>query len=102
RTDVFVSGRYFPWADRPNLIVAAGRKHWVRVRGGPDGRLLGESVRTTDLLDRPVAAEHAVPASELVAGLSQRFWRFLEPAQGPPAPTLARERGSASGSPGSP
>ena len=109
RTDLFVAGRYFPWADRPNLMVAAGRKHWLRVSGSPDGRLLGERMRTTDMLDRPVASEHALPASELVAGLSQRFWRF-ESAKGGHAPTFAgrgraeadSSAGTGTGRPGSP
>ena len=101
RTDVFVSGRYFPWADRPNLMVVGDRKHWLRLTGTADGRLIGESVHTTDLMDRPVDPAHAMPASELAAALTQRFWRFLTPAGGGPTPLFAGGARRA-GPPGSP
>jgi membrane-anchored protein YejM (alkaline phosphatase superfamily) len=100
RTDVFVAGRYFPWADRPNLMVVGGRKHWLRVTGPVGGRLAAESVRITDLDDRPVDPALAVPAPELAAALTQRFWRFLAPARGPVVPTFAG--GGGAGPPGSP
>ena len=101
RTDVFVAGRYFPWADRPNLMVVGDRKHWLRVTGPASGRLGAESVRTTDLDDHPVDAALAVPTPELAAALTQRFWRFLAPASGPVIPTFAGEE-RRSGRPGSP
>lgn len=83
RRDVMVSGRYFPWADRPNLVVDGKRKRWIQVTGvGSGGRFLVEETRTTDLMDRPApAGEGGVPPS-LVRQLESRFWRFLEPGAG--------------------
>jgi membrane-anchored protein YejM (alkaline phosphatase superfamily) len=101
RTDVFVAGRYFPWADRPNLMVVGDRKHWLRVTSAADGRLTAESLRTTDLDDRPVDAALAVPAPELGTALTRRFWRFLAPAHGTVVRTFAGG-GGGTGPPGSP
>jgi hypothetical protein len=81
--------------------VVGDRKHWLRVTGPVSGRLAAESVHTTDLDDHPVDAALAVPAPELAAALTQRFWRFLAPARGPFVPAFAGGRGGA-GPPGSP
>ncbi len=84
RRDVLVMGRYFPWADRPNLSVDGDRKRWFHVTGiGPGGRLLVHTDKVTDLDDRPVAGGEAggsMPPT-LVRLLGARFWKFLEPAR---------------------
>lgn len=105
RTDLFVAGRYFPWADRPNLVIAGEQKHWLRITGAADGRLIAERVRTTDLLDRPIESAPAVPAAELAAGLTQRFWRFLSSPARAPAAAVAHgdtARATSAGQSGSP
>jgi hypothetical protein len=72
-----VNGRFFPFADRPNLIVDGQRKIWFRADGvGTDGRLCLETTRVTDLDDRPLAIEPRRDAATL-ARMEERFWRFL-------------------------
>lgn len=72
-----VNGRFFPFADRPNLIVDGQRKIWFRAdRVGPDGRLCLETTRVTDLDDRPLAIDPRRDAATL-ARMDERFWRFL-------------------------
>jgi membrane-anchored protein YejM (alkaline phosphatase superfamily) len=72
-----VNGRFFPFADRPNLIVDGQRKIWFRAeRVGADGRLCLETTRVTDLDDRPLALDPQRDAATL-ARMDERFWRFL-------------------------
>ncbi|HET9455439.1 MAG TPA: sulfatase-like hydrolase/transferase [Gemmatimonadaceae bacterium] len=72
-----VNGRFFPFADRPNLIVDGQRKIWFRAdRVGAEGRLCLETTRVTDLHDRPLAIEPGRDAATL-SRMEQDFWRFL-------------------------
>jgi hypothetical protein len=78
-----VTGRFFPYADRPSVLVDGSRKYWFRVSGiGPGDRLCAEISRVTDLDDRPVAVDlstislAAIPAFD---SLQATFWRFIQP-----------------------
>ena len=84
-THVVVTGRFFPHADRPSVLVDSATKYWFRVAGlGANDRLCVIVTRVTDLDDRELAIAPAgidarmVPAFErLQAG----FWRFIQPAK---------------------
>lgn len=88
----YVPGRFFPYADRPSVLVDGSRKYWFRV-GGVDGRanhpLCVIVTRVTDLNDRPLdlLAQHldadTIPAFR---ELQRNFWRFIEPAGPQTAP----------------
>ena len=78
-----VTGRFFPHADRPSVLIDSATKYWFRVNGlGAGNRLCVVVTRVTDLEDREltVAPAHAdarmIPAFEQ---LQSRFWRFIEP-----------------------
>lgn len=78
-----VTGRFFPHADRPSVLVDGTAKYWFRVDGlGANGRLCVVVTRVTDLEDRPVDAAvsrldaRMVPAFERLQG---SFWRFIQP-----------------------
>jgi hypothetical protein len=87
---VLVTGRFFPHADRPSVLVDGTSKYWFRVAGiGAGNRLCVVVTRVTDLQDRPVELAPSrmdarmIPAFER---LQSTFWRFIQPAG-------ARDRG---------
>ena len=78
----YVSGRFFPYADRPSLLVEGTRKYWFRVEKlDRNGRLCAVITRVTDLEDQPVTdvASDAdrIPA---FAALQSDYWRFVRPS----------------------
>jgi membrane-anchored protein YejM (alkaline phosphatase superfamily) len=82
RVQAVVTGRFFPYADRPSVLVDNHAKYWFRVDGlGANNRLCVIVTRVTDLNDREITGapvqSGAVPAFEQ---LQSSFWRFLEPA----------------------
>ena len=102
RADLFVAGRYFPWADRPNLLVAGDHKWWFRVSGlGPRGELRTETLRATNLLDDAVDDADTKLPREMAAGLARRFWHFLAPELTMPGqePANGTVRAGVAGSP---
>ena len=77
-----VTGRFFPHADRPSVLMDGARKYWFRVDGlGANRRLCVVVTRVTDMHDRPVREGihdgRMVPAFEQLQGT---FWRFIQPA----------------------
>jgi membrane-anchored protein YejM (alkaline phosphatase superfamily) len=81
-----VTGRFFPYADRPSVLVDSAAKYWFRVDElGANDRLCIVVTRVTDLDDRPLAVDPAridarmVPAFERLQG---SFWRFIQPVAG--------------------
>ena len=82
-SQALVTGRFFPHADRPSVLVDSSAKYWFRVEGlGANGRLCVVVTRVTDLEDRPLEPgatpldARMVPAFERMQG---RFWRFIQP-----------------------
>lgn len=76
-----VTGRFFPYADRPSVLVDEHAKYWFRVDGlGANNRLCVIVTKVTDLNDREITGapvqSRAVPAFER---LQANFWRFIEP-----------------------
>ena len=81
RSDMSFAGRYWPWADRINVIQSQGHKYWFHAdRGDEPGRLHLVRSRTTDADDDPVNPGVAPDPSEAMVAWERRFWRFLEPA----------------------
>jgi arylsulfatase A-like enzyme len=85
-SQTLVTGRFFPYADRPNVLVDSTTKYWFRVEGlGANGRLCVVVTRVTDLEDQPLDVDpttidaRMVPAFERLQG---SFWRFLRPVPG--------------------
>jgi hypothetical protein len=78
-----VTGRFFPYAERPSVLVDGGAKYWFRVGSvGARNRLCVIVTRVTDLEDQPLA----MGSGRLDAGMvrafesyQSTFWRFLEP-----------------------
>jgi hypothetical protein len=89
RPVAYVAGRFFPYADRPSVVVDEERKYWFRVSGvRGDGTLCAIVTRVTDLDDRPLP----VPASRVAADtipafqrLEKTFWHFVRPVGVQPA-----------------
>jgi len=86
----YVAGRFFPYADRPSVLVDSTRKYWFRVAGlGADHRLCVIVTRVTDLDDRPLGSSplsvnpDTIPA---FGDLQKSFWKFIEPAGAQRAP----------------
>ena len=79
-----VTGRFFPYADRPNVLVDSATKYWFRVEElGANGRLCVVVTRVTDLEDRPLDVDPATIDARMVPAferLQASFWRFLRPA----------------------
>jgi membrane-anchored protein YejM (alkaline phosphatase superfamily) len=80
-----VTGRFFPHADRPSVLVDSATKYWFRVSElGAGDRLCIVVTRVTDLEDRELAIAPAsidarmIPAFER---LQSRFWRFVQPVE---------------------
>jgi len=86
---VIVTGRFFPFADRPSLVVHGNRKIWFRAERAGSGELCLEVVRLTDLDDRAVTAEmDSLVVRDALVHVRESFWRFLRLA-GPPGPPCA-------------
>jgi hypothetical protein len=93
----YVAGRFFPYADRPSVLVDGSRKYWFRVNGlGKNNRLCTVITRVTDLEDHALPADRArldpdsIPAFHQLQG---NFWRFVAPVTAPPGAHCApRER----------
>jgi uncharacterized protein len=84
---VYVSGRFFPYADRPSVLVEGSRKYWFRATGiSPRGELCVVITRVTDLQDRALPNDRK-PVDLLVipafAHLQATFWRFIQPTGKP-------------------
>ena len=81
---VAVTGRFFPFADRPSVLVDGATKYWFRVSElGAGDRLCVVVTRVTDLDDKELAiAPSSVDARMIPAfeRLQASFWRFVEPA----------------------
>lgn len=76
--EALVTGRFFPYADRPNVLVDDSRKYWFRSTAiGPGGRLCLEIVRVTDLDDRPVVDQADARRAAAFGRLQDTFWRFI-------------------------
>ncbi|HEU4996432.1 MAG TPA: sulfatase-like hydrolase/transferase [Gemmatimonadaceae bacterium] len=82
RRTAYVSGRFFPYADRPSVLVDSTRKYWFRADGvGSHGELCIKVTRVTDLEDRPIPREtwpsnpREIPA---FSHFDATFWRFVQ------------------------
>jgi sulfatase-like protein len=79
-----VTGRFFPYAERPSVLVDSSAKYWFRVSDlGASNRLCVVVTRVTDLEDRTVP----VDPGHMDGGMRRAFeayqstfWRFIEPA----------------------
>jgi membrane-anchored protein YejM (alkaline phosphatase superfamily) len=93
---VVVTGRFFPFADRPSAVVDGERrvKTWFRVeRVASGGQLCFEPTRITDLDDRPLNPDSGTAAAQADAFLQVQsgFWRFLR-YEGPQTAPCAADR----------
>jgi hypothetical protein len=83
-TQAVVTGRFFPYADRPSVLVDSAAKYWFRVEElGANGRLCVVVTRVTDLEDQPLAVDPATSDARMIPAFEQLqagFWRFLRPA----------------------
>jgi hypothetical protein len=79
-----VTGRFFPYADRPNVLVDSATKYWFRVSGvGANHRLCVVVTRVTDLEDRPLLTDPLAIDARMIPAFEQfqsNFWRFIQPA----------------------
>ena len=83
RSDIAFAGRYWPWADRINLVQSQGHKYWFHAGPAEEaGQLSLVRARTTDEEDGPVNSDLAPDPGDALAAWEKRFWRFLEPASG--------------------
>ena len=83
RSDIAFVGRYWPWADRVNLIRSEGHKYWFHASAADEaGALSLVRGRTTDAEDNPVSSDVAPDPGKALADWERRFWRFLEPGAG--------------------
>ena len=72
RPTVYVSGRFFPYADRPSVLVDDAAKYWFRVTGvGPGDRLCIEISRVTGLEDQRMATDPATIDPAAIPALSR-------------------------------
>ena len=75
-----VTGRFFPHADRPSVLVDGTRKYWFRVDGlGANGRLCIVVTRVTDIDDN--AVEETASNTAMIAAferLQTSFWRYIQ------------------------
>lgn len=83
RSPIAVTGRFFPYADRPSVLVDDRMKYWFRVSEvGAGNRLCIVVTRITGLDDQPVAPGDDVFARAMLEAFEtwqSRFWRFIEP-----------------------
>ncbi|HJQ22065.1 MAG TPA: sulfatase-like hydrolase/transferase [Gemmatimonadaceae bacterium] len=86
----YVSGRFFPYADRPSVLVDSTRKYWFRVAGlGAQGALCVVITRVTDLDDTPIDVRPSTVHADTIPvfqRLQKSFWKFIEPVGAQPAP----------------
>jgi hypothetical protein len=79
----YVAGRFFPYADRPSVLVDGSRKYWFRVSGiRKDNRLCTVVTRVTDLEDHALPIDPARLDPDTIPAFNQlqsNFWRFLVP-----------------------
>ena len=78
-----VTGRYFPFTDRPSAIIDAGKKHWVKISSAGHGRLRFDLERLTVLDDRALeTGNRTVPdvRGKPFSEVEKSFWRFLKPS----------------------
>ena len=85
-TQALVTGRFFPYADRPSVLVDGSAKYWFRVDElGANGRLCIVVTKVTDLRDEPLDVDPAAVDARMVPAferLQSSFWRFIRPADG--------------------
>jgi membrane-anchored protein YejM (alkaline phosphatase superfamily) len=80
-----VTGRFFPHADRPSVLVDSATKYWFRVSGlgaGTPPRLCVVVTRVTDLDDNELPPDATRVDARMIPAFEQlqsRFWRFVEP-----------------------
>ena len=80
---IMVTGRYFPFTDRPSAIIDAGKKHWVKISSAGHGRLRFDLERLTVLDDRALeTGNRTVPdvRGKPFSEVEKSFWRFLKPS----------------------
>lgn len=81
-----VTGRFFPYADRPSVLVDGSTKYWFRVEElGANGRLCIVVTKVTDLEDEPLDVDPAAVDARMVPAferLQRSFWRFIRPVKG--------------------
>jgi membrane-anchored protein YejM (alkaline phosphatase superfamily) len=78
-----VTGRFFPHADRPSVLIDSATKYWFRVSElGAGDRLCIVVTRITDLEDRELSIAPASVDARMIPAferLQSRFWRFVQP-----------------------
>ena len=82
----YVAGRFFPFAERPSVLVDGARKYWFHVPGvDSSGALCIDVSRVTDLNDRGLTTGESVDPRVIpaFAHLQATFWRFVRPATTP-------------------
>ena len=78
--EAFLTGRYFPWADRMNALVTGEGKFWFNVAQGEyPGDLMVIPARAMDLKDQPLPGASLAPPEGSVRSFESEFWRFLKP-----------------------
>jgi hypothetical protein len=81
----YVAGRFFPYADRPSVLVDGSRKYWFRVSGiGKDSWLCTVVTRVTDLEDHALPLDRMRLDPDTIPAFGQfqgNFWRFLVPVK---------------------
>jgi hypothetical protein len=82
-TQAVVTGRFFPYADRPSVLVDSATKYWFRVEElGANDRLCVVVTRVTDLEDEPLDIDPGTVDARMVPAferLQRSFWRFVRP-----------------------
>jgi membrane-anchored protein YejM (alkaline phosphatase superfamily) len=80
-----VTGRFFPHADRPSVLIDSANKYWFRVSElGAGDRLCIVVTRITDLEDRELSVTPASVDARMIPAferLQSRFWRFVQPVE---------------------
>ena len=82
RRDIFLTGRYFPYAKRLNAMVDPDYKYWFHLTVAGEGRDLERRIfKITDQADRVIPPDRWPDGSARCFDLfEENFWRFLEPA----------------------
>jgi hypothetical protein len=85
-----VTGRFFPYAERPSVLVDGFSKYWFRVATlGARNRLCIVVTKVTDPNDQPLPIDSAQIDGRMLRAFESyqsSFWRFLEPVAGASAP----------------
>jgi hypothetical protein len=83
-----VTGRFFPYADRPSVLVNGDSKYWFRVSDvGARDRLCVVVTRVTDLDDNPKSSASTRMDDGMLRAFESyqsTFWRFLKPDSSAP------------------